>query len=60
MSDFIQCAYMLNMCKIVIDLKYNHLRHFIVNSLFMTFIGNVYSTRFKLKLLEKQYALNSE
>ena len=48
------------MCRIVIYLKYKHLRHFTVNSELMPFIGNFYSTRFKLKLFGKQYALNSE
>ena len=33
--------------------------HFKVNSLLIPFIGNFYSTRFKLKLFGKQYALNS-
>ena len=31
-----------------------------VNSLLIPFIGNFYSTRFKLKLSGKQFALNSE
>ena len=48
------------MCRIVIYLKSKHLRHFIVNSLLIPFIGNFYSTRFKLELFGKQYALNSE
>ena len=50
------------MCRIVIYnyLKSKHLRHFIVNALLIPFIGNFYSTRFKLKLFGKQYALNSE
>ena len=48
------------MRRIVIYLKYKHLRHFIVNSLLILFIGNFCSTRFKLKLLGKQYALNRE
>ena len=48
------------MCRIVIYLKSKHLRHFIVNSLLIPFIGNFYSTRFKLKLFGKQYARNSE
>ena len=48
------------MFRIVIYLKTTHLRHFIVTSLLVPFIGNFYSTRFKLKLFGKQYALNSE
>ena len=48
------------MCRIVIYLKSKDLRHFIVNSLLIPSIGNFYSTRFKLKLFGKQYALNSE
>ena len=48
------------MRRIVIYLKSKHLRHCIVNSLLKPFIGNFYSTRFKLKLFGKQYALNSE
>ena len=48
------------MCRIVIYLKSKHLRNFIVNSPLKPFIGNLYSTIFKLKLFRKQYALNSE
>ena len=48
------------MFRIVMYLKSKHLRHFIVNSLLIPFIGNFYSTRFKLKLFGKQYALNIE
>ena len=60
LTDFIQCVYMLTMCRIVINLKSKHFRNFIVNSLLIPFIGSFYSTRFKLKLFEKQFALNSE
>ena len=48
------------MCRIVIYLKSKHLRHFIVNSRLIPFIGNFYSTRFKSKFFGKQYALNSD
>ena len=48
------------MYRITIDLKSKHLRRFIVNSLLMPFIENFFSTRFKLKLFGKQYALNSQ
>ena len=58
------------MCRIVIYLKSKHLRQFIVNSILIPFIRNLehpsvflfcfYSTRFKVKLFGKQYALNSE
>ena len=48
------------MCKIAIYLKSKHLGNFIVNLLLIPFIGNFYSTKFKLKLFGKQYALNSE
>ena len=48
------------MCRIVIYLKSEYLRHFIVNILIIPFIGNFYSAGFKLKLYGKQYALNSE
>ena len=48
------------MCGIVFYLKSKHLRHFIVNSLLLPFIGNFFLTRIKFKLFGKQYALNSE
>ena len=46
--------------RITIYLKSKHLRHFIVNSLLMPSRGKFFSTRFKLKLFGKQYALNRQ